>query len=322
MNTVAESLQVEDERNVWTPGPEVKDHSSDPPLPGLVYFAAPPPEIGKVLSAHSTLKAGKWPMNVPLRLAIIFTAALLSAKVFFSFVTDPGQHDVERWAVLGCTAVVAIVAGFVAWWATLFSKKCSYVGDMGFARFTWSGSPASTPKLELLQFKDAVDLRTGQTRHYHNGIYTGTTYNYQWLNASGKTIRKLSGKFQSKEGTPKRTDPYWFARMAEAAWNCVLAEAMQQELDTQGFVHFTVNTRDWINIGRGYIEICFGGGEPQRLEPKDIASLSINSGTFAIKTHDAKWFSRKGKFSFDYAKMSNAQMFLRALEALLGYQFE
>ena len=58
-----------------------------------------------------------------------------------------------------------------------------------------------------------------------------------------------------------------------------------------------------------------------RLTSADIKTLNIANGTFSIQTHEARWFSSKGKFSFEYGGMGNAKLFLYALERLAGYTF-
>jgi hypothetical protein len=76
-----------------------------------------------------------------------------------------------------------------------------------------------------------------------------------------------------------------------------------------------------VRVGPGFLELFFGG-QTTRLTQADIKSVSINNGWFYLTTHDAKWFSSKGKFSFAYGEISNAQMFLICLEKLMGYSFE
>ena len=58
-----------------------------------------------------------------------------------------------------------------------------------------------------------------------------------------------------------------------------------------------------------------------RVTRADIKTLTVHDGTFEIETHDARWFSRKGRFQFEYGSMGNARLFLHALEHLAGYVF-
>ncbi len=60
------------------------------------------------------------------------------------------------------------------------------------------------------------------------------------------------------------------------------------------------------------------GGELARVEKADIAKVSLADGTFAFQHHDARWFSRAGKYSFQYGAMRNAQVFLLALDQPMG----
>lgn len=80
-----------------------------------------------------------------------------------------------------------------------------------------------------------------------------------------------------------------------------------------------MNRNDAVRVGPGFMEFCFKGST-ERVPVDAIKSLSVNNGVFAIHTNDAKWFSSKGKFSFEYGRLGNAHMFIFALEQLLGYE--
>ena len=61
-------------------------------------------------------------------------------------------------------------------------------------------------------------------------------------------------------------------------------------------------------------------GEPRRVSPDDVKSISLAGGRFSVRTPDAKTFGSAGKFDFAYASMANAQGFLFCLEKLVGFR--
>jgi hypothetical protein len=152
-------------------------------------------------------------------------------------------------------------------------------------------------------------------------VYTGTNYFFRWEDADGRKLLNLSGTFRSEKGEPEPDDPFYFAQGGEIAWSIYLLDALQKELEKHGSVEFKVNKRDAVRVGPGFMEFAFSGKE-QRVDGEQLKHISIGGGTFSFKTADAKWFSSKGKFNFDYSRMSNARCFLLVLESLLGVTFE
>jgi hypothetical protein len=74
-------------------------------------------------------------------------------------------------------------------------------------------------------------------------------------------------------------------------------------------------------VGPGFLEFHFGG-EPVRVSKPEIASVTLGAGRFSFKHKDAKWFSQAGKYTFNYGAMGNAQVFLLALDSLMGYRWK
>ncbi len=144
---------------------------------------------------------------------------------------------------------------------------------------------------------------------------------FTWTDAAGTKVFKHSGQYRSKQGTPKKDDKFWFGRSAEAAWNNRQIAGLQRELEQNGYCQFNLGGKDFVRVGPGFFE--FGmKGEVARIHAEEIKSLNLADGRFTIHHKDAKWFSSKGKFSFPYATMANAQLFLIAMEKLAGFQFK
>lgn len=302
----------------WTPGEGVLRHAGVPVEREFDFFASPAQEIGEVVTAESTLRQGKRAMPLLLRLFLSMAVGMLTLVLLVG-----GAFALRMGLTVGGALVcllVPFVLSLIVLAATGFKHHCSYVGTHGMARYTIKGSREAEPREELFLFDDASNLTTSQTRHYTNGIYTGTHYNFNWTDADGRSLFKLSGQYKSKTGNPAAKSPFHFARAGEGMWNNFLIDRLQAELEQHGYVEFKINKNDCVRVGPGFLEFNLGN-KNQRLTPEDIKNINIAQGTFQIDTHDARWFSSKGKFRFNYGAMANAQLFLYSLERLLGYQF-
>ncbi len=268
----------------WTPGPNVTQHNGDAMPTDLVFFAPPPPEIGEVVTARSTLNARKRPMAALSRLLLGgFLGSL--AYVGLSFL----GVDVV-WQVMAFAGIVALT-----WWLTGFKHQVTYVGKEGAAWLTCRGQMDRIVKSEVFRFDEAAELRTGQTRQYTNGVYSGTSYNFSWTDASGRKRFKLSGTYHGEKKPPKAKDPFHFAQAAERAWSLHLLARAQDELDKNGALHFPLGA-DWIAVGPGFLVLCRKGRQ-ERWDHDEIGGITINDGTLKIKRIDAKegWFSVPGR---------------------------
>ena len=303
----------------WVPPQDVKEHSDAPIPPDADFFAAPPAEIGKVQSAQTSLKHGKSPWAMPMRFALAATVgAVLGGGLYYVLTNAARRPSDPEWFML---AGLVFALGFtVAWLSTGFKQTCSYVGEEGVARYTAKGSRENLAKLEYLHFADAAEVRTAQTRHYYNGVYTGTSYAFTWTDPAGRRLLKLSGQHRGKKGRPKPSDPFHFAEAAEIAWSTYLLGTLDAQLAAQGYLQFNIKPGQFVRVGRGFFEFCLRD-EVQKITREEIKSVNLSSGHFHIATKDAKWFGRSGKFSFNYANMANARLFLLAMDKLVGYRF-
>ncbi len=297
---------------------EVLDLSGKPRHVGRVFFAPPPGEIGALYRAESSLKAGKREMAIVARWVIASLAMVPGAGLLYLGIVDrlnPVDAD-SAMPLFIAGAAVAFIGWAIAWYSTRFRASCAYVGEQGAIRYLLKGKLENKPRVQFIEFAKAAELRTGQTRHYYNGIYTGTAYSFKWTDAAGKTVLSLSGKHQGKDGTPKQGDPYHFANATEIAWSTFLLNRADAELAEHGSLRFNIDKKKAVIVGPGFIEFHFGG-RVDRCEAGDIKSINLSQGQFAIHHRDAKWYSSKGKFAFPYGNMANARLFLLVLERFL-----
>jgi len=209
------------------------DHRGEARAFDVELFAAPPPEIGTITSAESTLRPGKEPFSPPVRLLIL----LLPAAAVFGivWVLTQGMRPVDRESLRiiggGGAAGVALL---IAWYYTRFKHRCTYVGEDGAALFELRGSRDRTPSAKVLRFADAAELRASQTRQFINGVYAGTVYDFRWTDASGRERLRLKGTHRGKDGPPKPGDPFHFATAAEVAWSVHYLARAQEQLEREG----------------------------------------------------------------------------------------
>jgi hypothetical protein len=189
------------------------------------------------------------------------------------------------------------------------------------ARFQLRGSRDSQPKADVLLFKDVAELRASQTRQFINGVYAGTAYDYRWTDGAGGRLLKLTGTHRGKNGPPKPFDPFHYASAGEVAWSIHYLARAQEQLEREGSIAFRVDNKRVVRVGPGFIEFHFGG-EPVRVTREEIGGVTLGQGTFAFKHKDAKWYSRAGKFNFQYGSMANGKVFFLALDKLMGYRWD
>jgi hypothetical protein len=297
---------------------EIPDHQNQPRAAESELFAPPPAEIGQVLSAESNLKAGKREKSFFARMTMVCLIAGVPAFVL-AWIAE-NQRPNDRFVLNVIAAITAIVLAAATWFMTRFKRRCSYVGQDGVALFELRGSRESQPTLQLLRFADAAGLKAAQTRHFYNGVYTGTTYDFRWTDAVGNRIFKLAGKYNGKDKPPKKGDPFHFAFASDVAWSTHYLARAQAQLEAEGSIAFPVDSKRVVRVGPGFMEFHFGG-EPVRITPDEIAKVNLGGGQFSFKHKDAKWYSSAGKFSFAYGQMANGKVFLLALEKLMGYRW-
>jgi hypothetical protein len=300
---------------------EVNNHGGDP-IPGNAdFFVDPPPEIGPLVSAYTTLRQGKRPWPVWLRALLSLSFCLLGFLIGCSIdlcasVRNPFWLVV--WPVVG--AGLGMLAGVVA---SSFSHTCTYAGRDGAAHYVCSGRRDNITISEVFRFRDAADLRTAQTRHYKNGIYQHTAYSFTWTDVGGRKRFQIAGSHKSEAGTPPTTDHYQFGHATEFAWTMYLMDQVEREIQLSGGVKFPLGKSEWIRVGPGKLTFLLRGGE-EEWEAQEVGGVIVDKGVVKIKRTDAQegWFSSTGVIKFSFDTLGNAQLFFHLLEKLLGVKVQ
>jgi hypothetical protein len=277
----------------------------------------PPSEIGPVVTAKSSLRTGVQPRPPAARAGMIMISAGLALIAVVLVVVAFKPRSLAPFILFPLLA--ALVVGGIVGFRTRFRHSCSYVGREGVARFICSGDRDNLAVRDVFLFRDAAEVRTSQTRHYVNGGYTGTEYVYTWTDVAGRQRWVWKGRYHSQEGPPKPEDPFYFGRSAESAWTGYLLPGAFRQLELSGSVLFRVARNDWIRVTPMSLILHFGGRQDE-WNREDLANVAFDGGAIKIRRRGAKegWFSSTGVFKFDFAGLSNAQLFFFLVERVLG----
>jgi len=322
---------MDTKRNAWKPDGEIVAHNGQAVRGDADFFAPPPAKIGQVVTAESTLsQADKPPSAAAIQtrgrvitvIVFLLTAGVVT-PIFLGLMPRGKSLDLSgTLLLLGMVVVIGVLVNLVvsAVRARMQKKSlpsCSYVGVNGIVRYTLNGCAEDGATDEMLMFGDAEDLVTTETRNFYNGVYTGTTYKYDWRDSEGKSLMTSAGLYRENSKKFTSLHPYVFLLSAEVQWCEHRFDRLEAEFKANGDVQFIVDAKRAIRIGPGYIEFLWPDGD-HRVPVEEFADISINEGIFRFKHRDATWLGRKGKFNFEYGKLPNAKLFLAALDQLAG----
>jgi hypothetical protein len=296
---------------------KLTNHGGGPLAAESDFFIDPPREIGPILSAHTTLTVGKKPWSPGARLiatGLAGLAGLASASAGVLLVAPRA----EFWYV-GVPTVGSLLGAGVAFGRTRYAHTCSYVGRDGVAKFTCAGNRDRITGAEVFSFRDAAELRTGQTKRYVNGAYQGTDYFFTWTDVGGRKRYQIDGTYQKAKGTPPASDPYHFGLAAEMAWTGSLLSQAQRQVELAGEVAFSLTGGQCVRLAPGRMTLQLGG-EPLEWPAAEIEAVVVDKGQVKVKRADAKegWFSATGVAKFPFDRLANARLFFFLVDRLLG----
>ena len=313
------------ESDFWQPPSHLKTHDGSKLTPDVQFFFPPPIVIGEIISASTTLSIESMSMNKIVRILLTCSPGIILQLT----IKEP---------IL--SLIVGITIGAIIWYVTRFNHSCSYVGTRGIIEYKLTGSRSALPKKSLLIFEDANDLYTKTTHNYTNSIYTGTVYLYEWIKKDGKN-HCIRGKYYASRGIPAIKNYWHFVNRAELAWSNYLLCTLGKQLQRGGYIEFPIpqqllsfNSLCAIRVGEGFLEfVTHADGEEimvergglkiktnkataRRVLAKDMRNVSLDAGVFCFKHEDSRWWSGKGKYSFEYAALPNARLFLICLSEI------
>jgi hypothetical protein len=305
----------------WTPPADVVAHTGEPVPADALFFVAPPPEIGEIYSAYSGIQGEKRAGSGLGSMIKIALVALIGVAIGAFLLGALSGWLPAAMAVGG--VLLGAAFGYFMFRSEAKKNNVSYTGSLGIARFWYDNDATKREKGEIFLFANAVELRTGQTRHYTNGIYSGTEYFFTWTGRDGKQVFRLGGRYSSQKGTPKPHDPFYYARAAELAWSRYLLQFVNAELERSGAFRFNLRGNNCVVAGPGFLDL-YMGGQQIRCPVDEIDKMEMNQGVITVRRKDAKsgflGIGSTGIFRFTYSELANGRVFLMLLDQLVGVQ--
>ena len=304
----------------WKPSPEIKTHRGETIPPNLTFFTPPPQDIVNLRSASSTIQNGKIIQQTKFinKLLTGIRVGLFGGLCFAAILrTVLGNSSIALISGL----VVAIGLSVLCTFLNL-PASCSYVGDSGIANYILKKKLNPNKGIGLFLFHQAEELKFEKIQNFPNGVYTMTSYSFEWKKANGETVFNINGEHRSLEDTPPPLDPYYFALAAEKAWSLFKFELIHEELKQNGKVIFNVGYNDAIVIGQGYVELI-KKGKPSRLDGNEIKQISLSQGIIQIipkkvKSSGFLGFGSDGIWRIPYNTIANARIFILIFDMLIN----
>lgn len=193
-------------------------HAGEPVKSGLLYLAAPPPEIGRVLSVFSNLDADKGAQGQIGKRLLGAAGGFIVGMLLLLYITYRANIPFSTLSAFVSYALAGIVGGVVGFFTAKPKYRTSYVGEGGAVVYHYGGKNNPIGKAEQLQFDRADALVTKQTNQHYNYMYLTTSYNFTWRDAAGKPLHTIKGSHKHKDKMPPLDHEFWYAVAAENAW--------------------------------------------------------------------------------------------------------
>ncbi len=309
----------------WIPGDEVRSHFGFRIDSDSDFFSPPNQTIGNVQTASSTAKKSERPVTGR-RLSFLVLGpgflVMLGVAIGTQWSSPTAPYEWTRGCVPGALLGLLVSNVMFLSFVGKVARTCSYVGEKGLSKSDLRGLFRKQPVESRLLFDTCHSLKVSHKSVYIDRVvYVGTDYSYVWSDKSGRELFHIRGTYRSEKRSPDSADPFWFADAAERQWSEYARELMLKKFEAQGYVDFRAKDTDRFRIGPGFLEVIFHG-EMSRLIPEDVKALTVVDGRLVVHTHEARWFSNRGKFEFLYDKIENAKLLLRSLEELGGFSLQ
>ena len=213
----ATTLPPPPESPPWTPPPGVTDHLGEPLGFDADFFVPPPPEIGAIRTADTSLALGGQGLSQWLRVERTLAVGLFAGSVAWLLMKLAEPRDESAWWIGG--VLCGWGAGLLAWGKERYRHACYYVGAHGVARFEAAGAWGTIVEAERFLFADAADVRVTLTGREHGW----TDFRFDWLDADGRVVFQIAGAYHGHfTGRNPWTDLLyqwgWAAREAWRVW--------------------------------------------------------------------------------------------------------
>jgi hypothetical protein len=171
----------------------------------------------------------------------------------------------DKLATPAIAALVLFLLGLLAGWSAYANwHKAVVVYERGFACY-------SRKELQAWNWDEITSLTAAVTRHYTNGIYTGTTHIYTLLNKRNERL-VISDTYKNVEKLAQAIEQAIFPRLYDQA------AAQYNTGQTLAFGPVTIS-KDGIQIGK------------KTYPWTEVKAVSIHQGILKVSQKDGGWFS-------------------------------
>lgn len=308
----------------WSPpeGSTITTHTGAPLAPDLVFIAAPPMEdIGELLSAHSTVREKGGELWLWHRIGWGICCGFLGV-VFFAYIANKALGVPYGLPLVSISAIIGAIP------ALLFGappNTTTYVGTQGAARYIWGGKNNPIKSAQVAPFAQVNGSNVQQTRHYTNGIYTGTDYAFLWgrVDAAGKPhkLLEVSGRFYRSKGPRDNDEAFHFGAAVEQAYTAFRMIQLRELLRAGGSEPFSVGANGKLILSAAGLQVALGS--KQEFIPREqITGLGIHEGMVTITRAGAKkgilGIGSEGIFTVAYSELASPRLFLALLAHVVG----
>jgi hypothetical protein len=186
----------------------------------MVFFTPPPPEIGQIVSASSSMLIGK----KVLRRRKGYNLSTFSG-IFGIFDLVCGLLVLEGLLGLAVLAMIAIfsIGAIIVSNTGYFAHSCTFVGSDGFSLIEWDRRKQACKPPETFLFERAASFNSFLKDAYLP-IYVSTTYQLMWKDVNGEKIWFRAIQFRKRKGLPPLDSLYYsgslycFYQAAENVW--------------------------------------------------------------------------------------------------------
>jgi len=227
--------------------PDITDHNGEAIEENILFFIEPPKELGKILTANSTLTKNHStiePYIISLcyigLLFITVGAFLIAAQLTTSLNTFWRIFFFFLPTVLTFLAFVTITNPII----NAANLASSYVGEKGFVEYQGrfeNKNIVSAIKLHCL-FDDFDYLHVKNTHKYNQGHYSGLDYKYIWSGKkekatiiSGEHVKKKELDIQLVEKTASR---FYFVQSCKNAWDTHILKSAEEKYNRDKVLKF------------------------------------------------------------------------------------
>ncbi len=290
----------------WVPSPQVTDHTGHIISSRDDFFAPPPREIGEVITAQSTLSIDEQPHTVTLARFLMSLAAITPViTVWLTWVVLVGTHAAFYGNFCAGELLLACAAFLFVWTSKRPVYECSYVGELGAARYECVYDRTNIVKQEVFNYCDAVDVKSSIKSIDLNSRDSRESYDFRFIDDTGSVAYRIKGAYFSTRGLCDLGEPVHYGCAVEHAWSMAYMPYAVDRLNCGETVDFAYGWGKTVKIGTSYVE-CEG----RRIPESRIQDISCDNHWVTITVFSSEKPGEKETIKLRWSRLTNAFLFM------------